>query len=88
MAYTEEQIAQLCKMRKEGFSCERIAKEMGFTKNVALALVYKHYLKINRHYHYKKGEGTGLVDRELRPTVVYVPGLTDTKFYVINRRAI
>lgn len=87
MAYTEEQIALLCKLRKEGFSCERIAKEMGFTKNVVLALVYKHYLKINKHYHYKKKEGVGIGNRELRPSVAYVPGLTDTKFYIINRRA-
>lgn len=87
MTYTEEQIAQLCKMRKEGFSCERIAKEMGFTKNVALALVYKHYLKINKHYHYKKGEGVGLTNRDMRPTVVYIPGLTDTKYYTLRRIA-
>lgn len=88
MIHSQETIDRICKMRKEKYSCERIAKEMGLTKNTVLALVYKHYLKINKHQYYKKKEGGAFTDRELRPTVVYVPGLTDTKFYVINRRAI
>lgn len=87
MAHTKQTIEAVCLLRKDGYSCERIGKELGLTKNTVLALVYKHYLKINKHTHYKKREGD-LVNRELRPSVVYVPGLVDTKYYVIHRRAI
>ena len=72
-------------------SCEKIAKQLNLTKNQVLALVYKHYLKIDRHKVYRDRknyvEGT-LAERELRPSVPFVIRLNDTQFYVVSRRIV
>jgi orotate phosphoribosyltransferase-like protein len=82
MAHTKQTIEAVCLLRKDGYSFERIGKELGLTKNTVLALVYKHYLGINKHQYYKKA---AVMDRDPRPSVPYVPGLTDTKHYVLRR---
>lgn len=88
MTHTKQTIEAVCLLRKDGLSCEKIAKQLNLTKNQVLALVYKHYLKIDRHRVYRDKsnnvEGT-LADRELRPSVPFVIGLNDTQFYVVKR---
>ena len=91
MAHTKQTIEAVCLLRKDGLSCEKIAKQLNLTKNQVLALVYKHYLKIDRHRVYRDRknyvEGT-LAERELRPSVPFVIGLNDTQFYVVSRRIV
>jgi len=82
MAHTKQTVEAVCLLRKDGYSCEKIGKELGLTKNTVLALVYKHYLGINKHEYYKKKD---IGNRELRPSVPYVPGLVDTRYYVLRR---
>ena len=83
--HTQDTIDTICKLRKRGLSCEKISKQTGLTKNVVLALVYKHYLKIDRHRVYKpkiKGESP-MRGRNSKPSVAFVKGLQDTKFYTM-----
>jgi len=88
MPHTKQTIEAVCLLRKDGLSCEKIAKQLSLTKNQVLALVYKHYLKIDRHKVYK-GKSNGVVgslaDRELRPSVPFVKGLNDSRFYVLSK---
>lgn len=87
MVHTQQTIEAVCLLRKDGLSCEKIAKQLNLTKNQVLALVYKHYLKIDRHKVYKdrsNNRATSLADREKRPSVPFVRGLVDTKHYVIR----
>jgi hypothetical protein len=87
--HSPETINLICTLREEGLSCEKIAKRVCLTKNQVLALVYKHYLKIDRHrvYRDKTNNVEGhLADRELRPSVPFVIGLNDTQFYVVHNR--
>ena len=89
MAHTQQTIEAVCLLRKDGLSCEKIAKQLNLTKNQVLALVYKHYLKIDRHKVYRdrsNNRATSLADREIRPSVPFVKGLSDTKHYVITGR--
>lgn len=81
--HSQETIDTICKLRKAGLSCEKISKETNLTKNVVLALVYKHYLKINRHkvYKPKSKEVSPMTGRNAKPSVAFVKGLQDTKFY-------
>lgn len=88
MVHTQQTIEAVCLLRKDGLSCEKIAKQLNLTKNQVLALVYKHYLKIDRHKVYRdrsNNRATSLADREKRPSVPFVKGLSDTKHYVIRR---
>jgi hypothetical protein len=87
--HSKETIDLICSLRKEGLSCEKIAKRVCLTKNQVLALVYKHYLKIDRHRVYRdktNGRVDTLADRELRPSVPFVIGLNDSRFYVVHNR--
>lgn len=91
MAHTKQTIEAVCLLRKDGLSCEKIAKQLNLTKNQVLALVYKHYLKIDRHKVYRdrhNKRATLLADRVLRPSVPFVIGLNDTQFYVVKRRIV
>ena len=91
MAHTKQTIEAVCLLRKDGLSCEKIAKQLNLTKNQVLALVYKHYLKIDRHRVYRDRGGeraTLLAERELRPSVPFVSGLNDTQFYVVSNRKV
>jgi hypothetical protein len=91
MAHTKQTIEAVCLLRGDGLSCEKIAKQLGLTKNQVLALVYKHYLKIDRHRVYRdksNGRVDTLADRELRPSVPFVIGLNDTQFYVVSNRRV
>jgi hypothetical protein len=91
MAHTQETIEAVCLLRKEGLSCGKIGKKLSLTRNQVIALVYKYYLKIDRHKVYKDKsnnvEGT-LADREQRPSVPFVIGLNDSRFYVVSNRRI
>lgn len=89
MVHTQQTIEAVCLLRKDGLSCEKIAKQLNLTKNQVLALVYKHYLKIDRHKVYRdrsNSRATSLADRETRPSVPFVKGLSDTKYYVTTGR--
>lgn len=85
--HSEETINRICELRKAKLSYEKISKETGLTKNVVLALAYKHLLKIDRHKVYKDRDrvaATPLANRELRPSVPFVIGLNDTRYYVVR----
>lgn len=91
MAHTKQVIEAVCLLRKDGLSCEKIGKQLNLTKNQVLAMVYKYYLKIDRHRVYRdrsNNQATSLADRELRPSVAFVKGLSDTQFYVLSDRRI
>ena len=91
MAHTKQTIEAVCLLRKDGLSCEKIGKRLNRTKNQVLALVYKHYLKIDRHRVYRdrgRERATLLAERELRPSVPFVRGLNDTQFYVVSDRKV
>ena len=85
--HSQETIDTICKLRKAGLSCEKISKETGLTKNVVLALIYKHYLKINRHAHYMAKYDHGGRDipyTDKRPSVPFIKGLNHTRYYVVH----
>lgn len=85
--HTKETINLICKLRKAGLSCEKIGKQTGLTKNVVLALVYKHHLKINRHRVYagrKVHSGRVVPYTDKRPSVPFIKGLNHTRYYVVN----
>lgn len=87
MSHSQETIDEICKLRKARLSCEKIAKLTGLTKNTVLALVYKHYLKIDRHKLYKAKKivnGVEVAGRELRPSVAFVKGLVSNRYYVVR----
>lgn len=88
MVHTQQTIEAVCLLRKDGLSCDKIGKQLNLTKNQVLALVYKHYLKIDRHKVYRdrsNNRATSLADRETRPSVPFIKGLADTKHYVMQR---
>jgi len=85
--HTQDTIDTICKLRKRGLSCEKISKETGLTKNVVLALVYKHYLKIDRHRVYRARydhAGRDVPYTDKRPSVPFVKGLNHTRYYVVQ----
>jgi hypothetical protein len=85
--HSQETIDTICKLRKRGLSCEKISKETGLTKNVVLALVYKHYLKIDRHVHWRRKEdhdGRDVPYSDKRPSVPFIRGLNHTRYYVVH----
>ncbi len=85
--HTQDTIDTICKLRKAGLSCEKISKHTGLTKNVVLALVYKHYLKIDRHVRYRRKDdhdGRDVPYTDKRPSVPFVRGLKHTRYYVVH----
>jgi hypothetical protein len=85
--HTQDTIDTICKLRKAGLSCEKISKHTGLTKNVVLALVYKHYLKIDRHVRYSRKndhDGRDVPYTDKRPSVPFVRGLKHTRYYVVH----
>ncbi len=86
MTHTQETIDKVCKLRKSKLSFSKIGKQVGLTKNQVLAIHYKYALKINRYRVYgdKSNNMVSTLDRELRPSVPFVKGLTDTRYYVVR----
>ena len=86
MVHTQETIELVCNLRKSGLSFSKIGKQTGLTKNQVLAMHYKYALKIDRHRVYgdKSNNKVSTLDRELRPSVPFVKGLTDTRYYVVQ----
>ena len=85
--HSQETIDIICTLRKAGLSCEKISKHTGLTKNVVLALVYKHYLKIDRHVRYRRKDdhdGRDVPYTDKRPSVAFVRGLKHTRYYVVK----
>jgi hypothetical protein len=85
--HTQDTIDTICKLRKAGLSCEKISKQTGLTKNVVLALVYKHYLKIDRHVRYSPKsdhDGRDVPYTDKRPSVPFIRGLNHTRHYVVH----
>lgn len=85
--HSQETIDRICELRKAGLSCEKISKETNLTKNVVLALVYKHYLKIDRHRVYRARYDHGGRDvpyTDKRPSVPFIKGLNHTRYYVVK----
>lgn len=91
MAHTKHTIELVCTLRKDGLSYGKIGKQLNLTKNQVLGIAYKHLLKIDRHVVYadkSKDRDGNLPEREHRPSVAFVIGLNDTRFYVVSNRRV
>ena len=85
--YSEDTIREVCTLRRKGLSYINIGRRLGLSRGQALALVYKHLLKINRHSYYKRSTATESIhDRDTRPSVPFVPGLSDTLWYKLKKK--
>jgi hypothetical protein len=90
--HSKELIEEVCSLRKKNYSYSEIGKKLNITKNLALSIAYKHFLKIDKNIRYKKKKELKQEEKEKevflfskRVTVPYVPGLSDTSLYVVDR---
>ena len=84
--HSEAVIKEVCRLRRNGLSYNNIGRRLNLTKNQAMALVYKHLLKINRNSYYKRSKANESIhDRDTRPSVPFVPGLSDTMWYRVKK---
>jgi hypothetical protein len=80
--WTDEKLAKLKELRESGLSFGKIGHEFGATTNMVLSAWYRKIekRKFKSDYLTKEQAAVPLEERN-KPTLAWVPGLTETKAY-------
>lgn len=86
MKHSQEIVDTVKKLRKNNLSFSKIGRRLNLTKGQVLSLYYRYVLHINKNQRYKKKMSVDYVPPDTRPTVGYVPGLTNTVYYKLEEK--
>lgn len=87
-SHSPEVIKEVLTLRKDGMSYRKIGAAMAMSVNQVLGICYREHLRIQREGGTALAvteTGMEVADRELRPSLPFIPGLVDTKKYTMRR---
>lgn len=85
---TPQEIEEVLALRRDGLSYSKIGMRMQMTTNRVLGICYREHLRIRREWGATEAlsqTGMDIHTRDTRPSLPYIPGLTDTKKYTLHR---
>lgn len=81
-------IDEVVALKRDGLSYRLVGIRMGMSTNQVLGIIYREHQRIQR----EKGAGEATVltgmdveERDTRPSLPFIPGLTDTSKYKLKR---
>ena len=88
MVHPKAVVDEVVALKKDGLSYRLVGIRMGMTTNQVLGIIYREHQRIQR----ERGAGeataeTGMdvAERDTRPSLPPIPGLTDTAKYKLKR---
>lgn len=87
--HTAQTISEVLELKRDGLSYRVVGLRLGLTTNQVLGICYREHLRIRREMGATEAlsqTGMDVQDRDTRPSVPFIPGLSDTVKYKLTMK--
>jgi hypothetical protein len=88
MVHTKAVIDEVVALKKDGLSYRLVGLQMGLTTNQVLGIIYREHQRISLEMGAGRAvyeTGMDVEGRDTRPSLPFIPGLTDTAKYKMEK---